>query len=210
MFNPAFAPQLGLKDSSRLPSLSRSAEITAAEFACLLACGALAALAVGLVHLQLRVPGHAILRGALPMAMGLALVPRRLSGLVMAIGAGITSTAMGAAHIGTFPASSMVSVLALGPILDLALLGRSSGWRLYLRFAAAGAAANLLALALKIAGFRLGIETGGGGGMGGGGGQTLTFSSMAFVSFLICGALAGLIGAAVWFRFRVNDDLRRN
>jgi hypothetical protein len=99
----------------------------------------------------------------------------------MAIGAGITSTAMSAAHVGTFPATSMVSILALGPILDFALLGHSSGWRLYLRFAAAGAATNLLA-----------------------------FGSAALVSFLICGALAGLIGATVWFRFRVHDDLRRN
>src|SRR5215813_10373728 len=189
MLNSAFAPQLGLKGSSRLPSLSRSTGITAAELACLLVCGALAALAVGLVHLQLRVPGHAILRGAFPMAMGLALVPRRLSGLVMAIGAGITSTAMSAAHVGTFPATSMVSILALGPILDLALLGRSSGWRLYSRFAAAGATANLLAFALKLAGFRLEIETGGAGGGGngggGGGGQMLQFGWMALVSFLI-------------------------
>jgi hypothetical protein len=146
------------------------------------------------------------------MAMGLALVPRRLSGLVMAIGAGITSTAMSVAHLGTFPATSMVSILALGPILDFALLGHSSGWRLYLRFAAAGAATNLLAFTLKIAGFYLEIETGGGGiGSGrGGGGQMLAFGSAALVSFLICGALAGLIGATVWFRFRVHDDLRRN
>lgn len=210
MLNTAFAPQIELKDSSRLPSLSRSARVTAAELACLLSCGALGALAVGLVHLHLGVPGHAILRGAFPMAMGFALVPRRLSGLVMAAGAGITSTAMGAAHIGTFPATSMVSVLALGPVLDLALFGRSNGWRLYLRFAAAGATANLFAFVLKVAGFRLGIETVGGSGGGGGGGQMVIFGSMAFVSFLICGALAGSMGAAVWFRFRVNDDLRRN
>jgi hypothetical protein len=209
MLDAAFAPQIGLKDSSRLPSLSRSSGITATELTCLLLCGALAALAVGLLHLQLRIPGHAILRGAFPMAMGLALVPRRLSGLVMAIGAGATATAMGAAHVGTFPATSMVSVLALGPILDLALLGHSGGWRLYLRFAAAGATSNLLAFALRIAGFRLGIETGGSGG-GNGGGQMLNYASVALVSFLICGALAGLIGAAVWFRFRVQDDLRRN
>src|SRR5689334_20178588 len=111
MLDAAFAPQIGLKDSSRISSLSRSTGITTAELACLFRCGALAALTVGLVHLQLRVPGHAILRGAFPMAMGLALVPRRLSGLVMAIGAGITSTAMSSAHIGVFPITSMVSIL---------------------------------------------------------------------------------------------------
>jgi hypothetical protein len=197
-----FAPQSGLRDSSRLPSISQNARVSAAEFACLLACGALAALAVGLLHLSLRVPGHAILRGALPMAMGLALVPRRLSGLVMAIGAGVTATVMSFAHVGTFPATSMLSILALGPILDCALIGRSSGWRLYLRFAAAGAVANLCAYALGVAGFRLGIEMVGGGGTGGGGGggQLASYSAITLVSFLVCGALASLISAAVWFR----------
>jgi hypothetical protein len=198
MLAAAFAPQSGLRDSSRLRAISHSTGISAAELASLFACGVLAALAVGFVHPSLRVPGHAILRGAIPMAMGLALVPRRLSGLVMAIGAGITAAAMSFAHVGTFPATSMVSVLALGPVLDLALLGRSAGWRLYLRFAAAGAVANLLAFALKLAGFKLGIEMAGGG--GGGGGQLMNFGSFAIVSFLLCGALAGLISAAIWFR----------
>ena len=154
MLAAVFAPQIGLKDSSRLPSLSRTAAITAAELACLLLCGALAALAVGLFHLQLRIPGHAILRGAFPMAMGLALVPRRGAGMMMAIAAGITATVMSAAQVGIFPATSMLSVLALGPILDLALLGPSTGWKLYARFAAAGAVANLLAFGLKLAGLR--------------------------------------------------------
>ena len=96
MLDAVFAPQIGLKDSSRLPSISRSTSITAAELACLIVCGAIAALAVGLLHLQIRVPGHAILRGAFPMAPGIALVPRRGAGLIMAIAAGITATAMSA------------------------------------------------------------------------------------------------------------------
>jgi hypothetical protein len=143
------------------------------------------------------------------MAMGLALVPRRLSGLIMAIGAGVMATALSFVHVGTFPATSMVSVLALGPIFDCALLGPSSGWHLYLRFAAAGAVANLCAYALRAAGFRLAIEVAGGGG-GGGGAQFMNYGSLALVSFLLCGALAGLISAAAWFRTRVDDDLRRN
>ncbi len=201
MPSTVFSTQRELRDSSRLPSISRTTSISAAEWACLFLCGALAALAVGLLHLQLRVPGHAILRGALPMAMGFALVPRRLSGLVMAISAGVTATAMSAAQVGIFPATSMLSVLALGPILDLALLGQAIGWRLYARFTAAGATANLLAYTLKIAGFKLAIEvTGGGGGGGGGGGQMLNYGAYAFASFLLCGALAGLISAVVWFR----------
>src|SRR5262249_33124900 len=143
-----------------------------------------------LLHMSFRVPGHAILRGALPMAMGLAFVPRRWAGIVMSIGAGATATAMSAVQVGSFPATAMLSVLALGPILDLAFLGAAKGWRLYLRFAVAGAVANLLALALKVAGVRLSIEMGGGG-------QFLRFSWPVIVaSYIACGALAGLIGAA--------------
>ncbi|HEX4416145.1 MAG TPA: hypothetical protein VH107_21110 [Lacipirellulaceae bacterium] len=216
MLSSTFAPQIGLQESSRLPSLARRAGISAAELACLVACGALAAFAVGFIHLSLRVPGHAILRGALPMAMGFALVPRRSAGIITALAAGITASLMSAAQVGVFPATSMLSVLALGPVLDLALLGKPLGWQLYVRFATAGAVANLLAFGLKMAGLQLGIETGGHGGGGGGGhgggggGQLMTFGWTALVSFLICGGLAGLVSGAVWFRARVHDDLRRN
>ncbi len=89
MLATAFAPQLSLRDSSRVPAISRAAGLSAVELACLLACGAAAAAAIGCLHLSLRVPGHAILRGALPMAMGLALVPRRSAGIVMAVGAAL-------------------------------------------------------------------------------------------------------------------------
>jgi hypothetical protein len=196
MFANAFAPQLGLRDSSRVPVISRSARISVTELACLLAFGTLAALTVGLLHLSFQVPGHAILRGVLPMSMGLAFVPRRWAGIIMSIGAGVTATAMSAAQLGTFPATAMLSVLALGPVLDLALLGGSKGWRLYARFVAAGAAANLLALALKLVGVQLSIEMAGGG-------QFLRFSRpVLLASYVMCGALAGLIGAAACFRAR--------
>jgi hypothetical protein len=204
MLATAFAPQMSLRNSSRVPVISRAAGISATELLCLLACGGLAAVAVGFLHLSFRVPGHAILRGALPMSLGLALVPRRLAGVVMSIGAGITSTAMSVGHVGIFPPTAMLSVLALGPVLDVAMLGQSKGWRLYARFVIAGAAANLLAFVLKMAGVTLAIEA------VRGGGQFQGFGSMAVVSYFLCGALAGLLGAVVWFRIRVDDDLRRN
>ncbi|HEX5471124.1 MAG TPA: hypothetical protein VFW73_04525 [Lacipirellulaceae bacterium] len=204
MLATAFAPQLNLRSSSRMTVISRTAGITATELICLFACGGLAAVAVGFLHLSFRVPGHAILRGALPMALGLALVPRRLAGIVMSIGAGITSIAMSFGHVGVFPPTAMLSVLALGPILDVAMHGQSKGWRLYARFIVAGAMANLLAFGLKMAGVTLAIEAVRGGGL------FQSFGSVAAVSYALCGALAGLIGAAVWFRIRVDDDLRRN
>jgi hypothetical protein len=204
MLATSFAPQPNLRDSSRMPAISRAAGVSAVELLCLLACGALAAAAVGFLHLSFRVPGHAILRGTLPMAMGVALVPRRLAGIVMSIGAGAASVAMSVGHVGVFPPTAMLSVLALGPVLDVALLGQSKGWRLYARFVVAGAVANLLAFALKMSGVTLGIES------VRGGGQFQAFGSVAVVSYALCGALAGLLGAAVWFRIRVDDDLRRN
>src|SRR6476660_4021329 len=100
MLDAAFAPQIGLKDSSRLPSLSRTPAITAAELACLLGCGALAALAVGLIHGSFGVPGVAILRGLLPIALGFAIVPRRSAGTAMSLVACATAASMNAANIG--------------------------------------------------------------------------------------------------------------
>jgi len=194
MLADAFAPKLNLQKSSRLPAISGAARISASELACLLACGAMAALAIGLLHLSLRMPGHAILRGVLPMAMGLALVPRRSAGTIMAIGAGVTATAMSAGQIGSFPPTAMLSVLALGPVMDIALLGRPSGWQLYARLIIAGVVANLLAYALKAAGVQLGIEMDGGG-------QLMSFGlPIILASYVLCGALAGFIGAAAWFR----------
>lgn len=200
----AFRTEPSLAQSSRLAlSGTRDQRISAAEIALLLGCGALAAAAVGMLHLRMGVPGHAILRAVLPMAMGLALVPRRSGGTIMAAGAGLTSAAMSAAQIGVFQPAAMLSVLALGPVLDLALLGKPQGWRLYARFAAAGALANMLAYIVKIATVQLGWSAAGGR-------QFLSFGIMALISFVLCGALAGLVSAAICFRSRVADDLRRD
>jgi len=203
MLNAAFAPQLGLKDSSRLPSLSRSAGITAAELAWLLICGALAALAVGLIHRSFGIPGVAILRGLLPIALGFAMVPRRSAGTAMSVAAGVTSALMNVANIGELQVPALVGTLTLGPMLDAALTGRPQGWHIYLRFAAAGATANLFAFSSKFIAAYVGWHFPGSG-------RVTSFWSLALLSFIACGALAGLISGAAWFRARVHDDLRRN
>jgi hypothetical protein len=199
----AFATRSNLRAASRLPTLSDAAKVSAVEIACLLACGALAALATGLLHWQLRVPGHAILRGVLPIALGLALVPRRSAGMVMSVGATLTAGAMSWGHIGRFPPAAMLGILAFGPVLDVALSGQVRGWRLYLRMAAAGAVANLLAFAIRFA-------TAVGGWDISGPRYFMSFWSTALVTFILCGLIAGLISAAVWFRLRVSYDLRRD
>jgi hypothetical protein len=61
--------------------------ISAVEVAVLVLLGATAAAATALLDLPLRIPGHAILRLVFPMALGLALVPRRLSGSFMGVSA---------------------------------------------------------------------------------------------------------------------------
>jgi hypothetical protein len=202
MLSTAFATRTSLRGASRLPAISGTARVTAAEIALLFACGALAAMAIGLVHLRMGSPGHAIFRAVLPMAMGLALVPRRSSGMVMSLGAGLTSGAMSVGQVGFFPPAALLSILVLGPALDVALLGKPQGWRLYARFILAGALANLIAFSAKVALFALGWQMRGSR-------QFMEFWSAALVSFVIWGAVAGLVSAAVCFRLRADNDLRR-
>ena len=59
-------------------------------------CGAAAASTTGFIRLGLRIPGHAIVLVVVPMALGLALAPRRLAGFVMSAGAFGTATAVSA------------------------------------------------------------------------------------------------------------------
>ena len=103
------------------------------------------------------------------MAAGLALVPRRSAGIVMAAGAILTTALLRVGSFGEIQSAAFVSLIALGPMLDLALAGAPLGWKLYARFAAAGAAANLLAFAARFA-FAWLLRRGSGGGNGTGGG----------------------------------------
>jgi hypothetical protein len=199
-----FAAKTSLRSASRLPNLSHTADVSAKEIACLLACGALAVLLVGLVHIPLRMPGHAILNGVLPMSLGMAIVPRRSGGIIMAMGAGLAAAAMSWGGFGRFQPAAVLSILALGPVLDVATAGRPQGWLLYVRFASAGAIANLLAFALRFGTSLYGWDLPGSR-------QFATFWSIALLSFILCGAAAGLLSAVISFRLRVDhDDLRRD
>jgi hypothetical protein len=190
------SPAANLKRSSRLPELvSSSDRISWLEIAALAACGALAALAVFAIHLSWRVPGHAILRAVFPMAAGLAVVPRRSAGLVMTISAAITGGVLHWGHFGEIQPAALASLLALGPMLDLATLGAPVGWRLYSRFVAAGLAANLVAFTTRTTMTTLGYETPGSH-------QMERLGWLVPASFLLCGAVAGLVSAIAWFRLR--------
>ena len=80
------------------------------------------------VKLNLGIPGHAIVLTVLPFAFGMALVPRRWSGSIMAGSALATMLLSG--HTGLGAIGSMV---ATGVLLDLALRKAKGGFPLYLR-----------------------------------------------------------------------------
>lgn len=179
------------------PSEGATAGVVAGQGWLLLAAGALAAGLVVLLPFPIRVPGHAILKAALPMIAGLALAPRPLAGSIAGFGAATAMTVMLALRVGHPQAAAVTALLALGPAMDLAVRGaRRGGWRLYLRLSLAGMAANLVAFAVRWGVAWLDAD------------PFAQHSLKRFgvgvaLSFALCGLLAGLTSAAACFR---GDD----
>lgn len=200
MFSHALAPHQGLVQSRRLPNSGlHDAQPTTLELFWLLGFGVLAATSVGLLEFSLKIPGHAILRAVFPLVCGLAMVPRRGAGTTMSISAGITGMFMHWGHWGDLSAGSFTSLIATGPMLDLALRNAQAGWRIYLKVALVGMAANWLALGARLAASTVGVN------------PLRGHSSFVYRSFTytLCGILAGLICAAIFFRFnprQVSSD----
>jgi len=165
----------------------------ALEVALLVGLGILAALATSMGGNLLRVPGHAILRGTMPLVLGISLAPRRTAGSLMSVSAALTFIVMAMFGFRLPQAAAAMGLLCLGPALDLALGSATSGWKLYARFAAAGLAANLVAFAVRIGTALAGAEAAGSRGV-------LSFWPAALLGFAACGLLAGLISGALWFR----------
>lgn len=186
--------QANLSNSARGLPLGRGATATAVDWLALLAVGGLAAVLTAYLSLSLRMPGHAILRVVVPMVIGMALVPRRGAGIMMALGAAITGGIIRLSDTGELPIASFAGLLIVGPMLELAAAGRPSGRGLYLRFALAGLTANLIVYAVRWGVLLTGWEA------SGGGGNFRRAGAMAFGSYALCGLLAGLIGAMIAFR----------
>jgi len=202
MVNDWFAVHDGLVSAARFPSLARARNrISAIELLLLLSCGVAAAAAVAYVKLSLRIPGHSIVLAALPMVLGLSLAPRRLAGSVMsagAIGAAWLLSAVGGASFGS---GSSVSLLLIGPMMDIAVRHARGGWRVYAALILAGVATNLLALGSRAAFKVLGLDLAAG---------ARPFDSwwlQASVTYTLSGVVAGLFGALCWFHLnpRAND-----
>jgi hypothetical protein len=190
-------PHGELLAASRLrPWISAPDAARAADWCLLLSAGSAAALASGLLDLNLRMPGHAILRVVVPMGLGLALVPRRGAGVLMGVAA--LFTAMGLRVAGCsgdgLSLGALTSLVAAGPLLDVALRRTTGGWRLYAAFAAAGLVSNLLAFGVKFAAKATGFE---------GGSKPLgAWLMQAPFTYVICGALAGLAAGIIGFHAR--------
>ena len=189
-----------LAGSSRLPHLAIDADrLRTVELLLLATAGVAATLATAFIELKLRLPGHSILRAVLPMAFGLAAAPRRMGGLVMG------SSALGSAcllNVGGFAAigpGAMTSLVLTGPLLDAALWRARAGWRLYLAFALAGLGSNVAALAARTGAKLIGI-----------GKPTarplFEWLPQAVATYAVCGLIAGLISAAIWFQLSSKQN----
>ena len=183
----------GLCQATRLPWLQHTERaLPALEWAGLMLFGGLAACASIFWDWGLRMPGHSILQAVFPMVCGLAVVPRRGAGSVMGAGALLT---WGALHWGGHVSTgfgSTTSLLLTGPLMDAALWTAKPGRRLYLSFALAGLAANGAAFAMRGTVKYFGWE----------GVTKRPFAAWwpeAVFTYALCGVLAGLISAAVWF-----------
>ena len=195
MINRIFSIRDGLAMAGRLQPLARVQDrISVFEILLLICCGAVSASVIGFVKLGLRLPGHSIVLSMLPMALGLALAPRRLGGFVMSAGAFAAASVYSGAGLAQYGSGAFVSLCLMGPMMDLALTMLRSGWRLYLGLMLAGVGTNLMALGSRLAAKLTGLDPG-----------TRPFAgwwTQAIVTYTLCGAVAGLLGAICFFHFR--------
>jgi hypothetical protein len=200
--NEWFMVHEGLTAAGRMPSLARSRQrISALELLVLLLSGAGAAAAVGMAKLGLGIPGHSIVLAALPLALGLSLAPRRLAGSMMSAGALGTAWMLEGSGAASYGSGSFVSLCLLGPMMDLALRGARSGWRVYAALVLAGTATNLTALASRAAAKLVGLDLSG----------ARPFDSwwlQAMATYTASGIVAGLLGAFCWFHLNARSGRR--
>ncbi len=201
MVNDWFGIHDGLAEAARFPPLVRSrSRISAIELLLLLSCGAAAAAAVAFVKLSLRIPGHSIVLAALPMVLGLALAPRRLAGSVMSAGAIGTAWLLSSVGGASYGSGAGVSLLLIGPMMDVAVRHARSGWRVYAALVLSGVVTNLLALGSRGAFKILGLDLAGG---------ARPFDSwwlQASVTYTLSGVVAGLFGALCWFHLNERKN----
>lgn len=186
----------GVRQQSRLfPATGTQEQVRALELVTLLSAGVFAATFATFVDFSLRIPGHSIIRAIFPMALGLAVAPRRGAGCVMGGTAIFTAMFFQWGGFGSMGFGAMTSLCVTGPMLDGAIYLTRGGKRIYLGLALAGLASNGLAFLV-----RGGIKYAGADHATG---RLLAFwAPQAAVTYTLCGLAAGLISAAAWFKFR--------
>lgn len=197
----ALSTHPGLAGTSRLQVLTRETQWSdTAAMLILLGAGVGAALSTVYLEMGLRMPGHAILRAVFPMALGLSMAPRRLGGMVMGTGAIGAVLVIKAGGLGAIGVGALTSLALTGPLLDAALWHARRGWRLYMAFALAGLGSNLAALVVRAGAKYLGFThvTGR---------PLAAWWMQATVSYAVCGILAGLISATIWFKLSSDRGL---
>jgi hypothetical protein len=182
-----------LRTASRVARTLGARQAALARYCLAFLCGIGAAAAVAFIDLNLRLPGSAILKATLPVALGLAIAPQRGSGLVISGGA-LAAVALIKRFSGIGGGlGALTSLLALGPVLELLLWKAGSGLGLYLRFAAAGVLANCLAFAVRGGGKAAGLDS-------------LSMRPLADWltvapwTYAACGLVAGLFSGLLLFR----------
>jgi hypothetical protein len=193
MVNNWFGVHDGLATAGRIHPISKEHEhISASEILLLILCGATAAAASGFLRLGFRLPGHSIVLSMIPMALGFALAPRKLSGFILSAGAFSTASAFSLTGLAHYGSGAFVSLCLIGPIMELAVAKFRSGWKLYLGLGLAGIVTNLLALTSRSASKLLGLDFAGTRPFG-------TWWAQAVVTYAVSGAIAGLIVALCFF-----------
>ncbi|MBS0203336.1 MAG: hypothetical protein JSS49_10585 [Planctomycetes bacterium] len=193
----------GLFSTTRLRRMT-SQELTATltDWLILLSAGVLAACSSVFLDLGIKgVPGHAILRVVFPMALGLALVPRRGAGCAMGTTAFMTGVLL---HLTGFKGEglgvgALASLTVTGPFLDVALRRANGGWRQYVAFAIAGLSSNTVAFVIRGVAKATGFEAPGRRPLAG-------WLWQASFTYVICGLLAGLISGVILFYARGRSE----
>jgi hypothetical protein len=196
MSNNWFGIHNGLAAAGRMPSMTRTGErISTSEMALLLFFGIAAATSSCLLHHGLRIPGSSIVFSLIPMALGLALAPRRHAGFIMGAGAFSAAVIFNLTGLARPGSGAFISLCLVGPVMDLAVTKARNGWRLYSGLILAGIVTNLLALGSRAMSKLLGFDLSAMRPFG-------SWWAQAIVTYTLAGAVAGLIGAFCFFSLR--------
>jgi hypothetical protein len=172
------------------------ANFTTRELAILGLAGVAATLSMAFLQTPLRIPGHAVLKAALPLALGMAFVARPLAGTMAGSASLFAVAVLLIAGVGNLQSAAMVSLLLCGPAFDWARSrdNDTSRFATLTRYALAGLAVNLSAFAMRFGTAFWQSD----------GWHPLNFrtlGSTAILSFAVCGIMAGLVcGATCRFR----------